>query len=62
MEKRYDLECKTRIRRKKHQAGIGIVLYQLYSKNRVRECRRIPNADKYYDGTHSDAILILISL
>jgi len=60
MEKRYDLECKTRIRRKKHQAGI--VLYQLYSKNKVRECRRIPNADKYYDGTHSDAILILISL
>ena len=36
--------------------------YQLYSKVGFKECGRIPNANKYDDGTYSDDVLMVISL
>lgn len=57
-------EGKASSRRAKHRAGIGIALFQNYTGFSLgfKECGRIPNANKYDDGTYSDDILMVCDL
>ena len=36
--------------------------YHLYESLGFKECGRVPNANKYDDGTYSDDILMVLSL